>query len=159
MWKLPRFVECLFCCSLLMGIYGLTFERCPSVFCSFYLTTHFLILEGNLTGCERKQTKDGEKREARANGHSLFREKWEEEAAFLLKISEQKVLRSRSFPYCVGQYNKAVSRHPYCVWKLPYCIYEQPYWTSYSNRTRPMSNLLQVGFQTILRAIDCEYFW
>ena len=45
-----------------MGIYGLTFERCPSVFCSFYLTTRFLIIEGNLTECERKQAKEGEKK-------------------------------------------------------------------------------------------------
>ena len=98
-----------------MGIYGLTFERCPSVFCSFYLTTHFLLLKTNLTECERKQTAESGEKRVWSKRPLLFRTKREEKALFLHKTSERKVPQSRVFPYCAGQYNKAVSRHPYCV--------------------------------------------
>lgn len=98
-----------------MGIYGLTFERCPSVFCSFYLTTHFLLLETNLTECEQKQTGEGDEKRVWSKRPLLFSTKREGEAAFSPKISDRQVPQSRVFPYCVSRYNKAVSRHPYCV--------------------------------------------
>ena len=93
----------------------LFFRESIPIFCSFYLTTRFLILEGNLTGCERKQAKEGEKKRGSSFQPLLFNTKREEEAAFSPKISDRQVPQSRVFPYCAGQYNKAVSRHPYCV--------------------------------------------
>lgn len=74
-----------------MGIYGLTFERCPSVFCSFYLTTHFLLLEEILQNVNKNRLEKGEKREFGANVPSFFCLKKEGNALFLHKTSERKV--------------------------------------------------------------------
>jgi hypothetical protein len=93
----------------------LFFRESIPIFYSFYLTTRFLIIEGNLTGGERKQTKEGEKKRGYSFQPLFFSTKWEGEAAFSPKIIDRQVPQIRVFPYCVGRYNKAVSRHPYCV--------------------------------------------
>lgn len=91
------------------------FERHTPIFRSFYLTTHFLLLEGNLTECKRKQTGEGGEKRVWSKRPLLFRTKREEKALFLHKASEREVPQSRVFPYCSGRYNRAVSWHPYCV--------------------------------------------
>ena len=91
------------------------FERHTPIFRSFYLTTRFLILETNLTECERTQTGEGGEKRVWSKRPLLFSTKREGEAAFSPKISDRKVPQSRVFPYCSGRYNKAVSWHPYCV--------------------------------------------
>lgn len=91
------------------------FRESIPIFCSFYLTTHFLIIEGNLTECERKQTGEGDEKRVWSKRPLLFSTKREEKALFLHKASEREVPQSRVFPYCSGRYNRAVSWHPYCV--------------------------------------------
>ena len=58
------------------------FERYTPIFRSFYLTTHFLLLERNLTECERKQTGEGGEKRVWSKRSLLFCPKKEGNALF-----------------------------------------------------------------------------
>ena len=71
----------------------LFFRESIPIFCSFYLTTRFLIIEGNLTECERKQAKKAKKREVETNNLSFLVQKGREKQLFRLKSSIGKYRR------------------------------------------------------------------
>ena len=89
----------------------------------FFFTTDFSNLEAKIIEEKLKRFKTSEKRIYRLKMSLHKAIKNIRKAMIFHRMSNKNASKSQFSPYSVGWYNKEVSQHPYCFWKLPYCIF------------------------------------